>query len=45
MFKRSFGQKDRVAKTKKPSKRSFNDDAKQKLREQLNTPQGPPSAG
>lgn len=45
MFKRTFGTKDRVAKIKKPSKRSFRDDAKQKLREQLNKPMTPLSAG
>lgn len=43
MFKRSFGQKDRVNKIKKPSKRLFRDDAKQKLREQLAQPVTPPS--
>jgi len=45
MFKRSFGPKDGVIKNKKPSKRSFRDDAKQKLREQLNAPSSPPLAG
>jgi hypothetical protein len=45
MFKRSFPSKDRVGKIRKPSKRSFRDDAKQKLREQLNQSTSPPSAG
>lgn len=40
MFKRSV---DRVVKAKKPLKRSFRDDAKSKLHEQLNSPSGPPS--
>ncbi|GAB7339468.1 hypothetical protein MBLNU457_6093t1 [Dothideomycetes sp. NU457] len=44
MFKRSFGPKDGVIKNKKPSKRSFRDDAKQKLDEQLNAASSP-SAG
>ncbi|PSK55882.1 hypothetical protein B9Z65_4760 [Elsinoe australis] len=42
MFKRSS---DRVGKLRKPSKRSFKDDAKARLREELNTAAGPPSAG
>lgn len=44
MLKRSFMSKDRAGKPKKPSKRSFRDDAKQKLLEQLNTPVSPPAA-
>jgi len=45
MFKRSFGPKDGVVKNKKQSKKSFRDDAKQKLKDQLNAPSSPPSAG
>ncbi|KAG8626341.1 hypothetical protein KVT40_005286 [Elsinoe batatas] len=41
MFKRSH---DRVGKLRKPSKRSFRDDAKLQLREQINAEAGPPSA-
>lgn len=41
---RSFASRDRAGKLKKPSKRSFRDDAKLKLIEQLNTPLSPPSA-
>lgn len=41
---RSFASRDRAGKLKKPSKRSFRDDAKLKLMEQLNTPLSPPSA-
>jgi hypothetical protein len=48
MFKRSFAaSKNRVDKPQKISKRSFRDDAKQRLREQLNatTPDTSPSIG
>lgn len=45
MFKKSFPKKDRVNKITKPSKRSFRDDAKQKLREQLLQAQLSPSTG
>ncbi|KAJ9632273.1 hypothetical protein H2203_000677 [Taxawa tesnikishii (nom. ined.)] len=47
MFKRSFASKDRAGKAKKipKSTRSFRDDAKEKLRAQLNAPNSPPSAG
>jgi len=48
MFKRSFAaSKDRVGKTKKISKRSFRDDAKQRIRETLNeaSPNTSPSVG
>lgn len=45
MLKRSFASKDRAGKLTKPSKRSFRDDAKLKLMEQLTTPMTPPSAG
>ena len=41
---RSFASKDRAGKLKKPSKRSFKDDAKVKLMEQLNKPLSPPTA-
>ncbi|KAF1348187.1 hypothetical protein BDV97DRAFT_400348 [Delphinella strobiligena] len=41
---RSFASRDRAGKLKKPSKRSFRDDAKLKLIEQLNTPLSPPNA-
>jgi len=41
---RSFASKDRAGKLTKPSKRSFRNDAKLKLMEQLNTPLTPPSA-
>lgn len=41
---RSFASRDRAGKLKKPSKRSFRDDAKLKLIEQLSTPLSPPSA-
>ncbi|KAF2157617.1 hypothetical protein K461DRAFT_219435 [Myriangium duriaei CBS 260.36] len=40
MFKHSV---DRVAKLRKPSKRSFRDEAKAKLRDQLNAESGPPA--
>ncbi|KAF2165729.1 hypothetical protein M409DRAFT_67088 [Zasmidium cellare ATCC 36951] len=48
MFKRSFASaKDRAGKARKISKRSFRDDAKQRLREQLNnaSPDTSPSIG
>lgn len=49
MFKRSFvTPKDRAGKTRKISKRSFRDDAKQRLRDQLNgvsSPDTSPSIG
>lgn len=47
MFKRSFAGKDRAGKAKKISKRSFRDDAKQRMREQLQnaTPDTSPSIG
>lgn len=44
MLKRSFGFKDRAGKATKPVKRSFRDDAKLKLMEQLAHPSSPPSA-
>jgi len=44
MLKRSFGFKDRAGKATKPVKRSFRDDAKLKLMEQLAQPSSPPSA-
>jgi hypothetical protein len=44
MLKRSFGFKDRAGKATKPIKRSFRDDAKLKLMEQLAHPSSPPSA-
>ncbi|THX71448.1 hypothetical protein D6D04_09499 [Aureobasidium pullulans] len=44
MLKRSFGYKDRAGKATKPVKRSFRDDAKKKLMEQLNQPSSPPCA-
>ncbi|KAG9957600.1 hypothetical protein KCU61_g9014, partial [Aureobasidium melanogenum] len=44
MLKRSFGYKDRAGKATKPTKRSFRDDAKLKLMEQLAQPSSPPSA-
>ncbi|KAF7192338.1 hypothetical protein HII31_06370 [Pseudocercospora fuligena] len=47
MFKRSFISKDRAGKARKISKRSFNDDAKQRMREALNakSPETSPSIG
>lgn len=47
MFKRSFASKDRAGKARKISKRSFRDDAKQRLREHLNaaSPDTSPSIG
>lgn len=49
MFKRSFAaSKDRAGKARKVSKRSFRDDAKQRMREALNeatTPETSPSIG
>jgi hypothetical protein len=44
MLKRSFGFRDRAGKATKPVKRSFRDDAKLKLMEQLVHPSSPPSA-
>ncbi|KAI5238881.1 hypothetical protein E4T43_07101 [Aureobasidium subglaciale] len=44
MLKRSFGFKDRAGKATKPVKRSFRDDAKLKLMEQLSQPSSPPCA-
>ncbi|KAH0286758.1 hypothetical protein M436DRAFT_75742 [Aureobasidium namibiae CBS 147.97] len=44
MLKRSFGFKDRAGKATKHVKRSFRDDAKLKLMEQLAQPSSPPSA-
>lgn len=44
MLKRSFGYKDRAGKATKPVKRSFRDDAKKQLMEQLNQPSSPPCA-
>ena len=38
MFKRSFASKDRAGKAVKPSKRSFNEHAKAKLQDKLNSP-------
>lgn len=44
MLKRSFGFQDRAGKATKPTKRSFRDDAKMKLMEQLAQPSSPPCA-
>ena len=38
MFKRSFSSKDRVGKTSKPSKRSFRDEARQRMLEKMDSP-------
>lgn len=47
MFKRSFASKEKVSKARKVSKRSFRDDAKQRMREVLNnvSPDTSPSIG
>lgn len=44
MFKRSFISKDRAGKARKVSKRSFDDDVKQRLREKLNSTASPDSS-
>jgi len=38
MFKRSFASKERVGKITKPSKRSFREEAKQRMLERLDSP-------
>jgi len=38
MFKRSFASKDRAGKAVKTTKRSFRDEAKQKMLEKLDSP-------
>jgi len=38
MFKRSFASKDRAGKITKPAKRSFREEAKQRMLERLDSP-------